>query len=232
MNEKRNIKVVKTDGSVIQVRVNSFDVARSLALVSPLTEPVILIHQGHCLYPYMSIASQNVSDGDVVVLKPVKSESSPKSKLNEICGKTSPTKQNQRYNHLSPSKQLRKQAQPKAEEAFNHQSLNNFRVFEEALRISDLQFKAYESSISGGFFYQQMAETLNHNPPDDDIKLNVPERENQSNSKSDSSFPSDIPLPVFWPTTEEEVGNQNQTQVKKIPDLPDPPQIVPSSSID
>lgn len=225
MSETRNIKVVKTDGSVIQVRVNSFDVARSLALVSPLTEPVILIHQGHCLYPYMSIASQNVSDGDVVVLKSVKSPPSPKSKISDICSKSSPN----RYNNLSPTKQLRKQAHSRAEETTNHQSLNNYRVFEEALRISDLQFKAYESSISGGFAYQQMAETLNHCQSEENLKLNVPKTKL---TKSDSSIPSDIPLPVFWSTEDEEINNQNQTQVEKIPDLPGPPQIVPSSSID
>lgn len=230
MNETRNIKVVKTDGSVIQVRVNSFDVARSLALVSSLTEPVILIHQGHCLYPYMSIASQNVSDGDVVVLKPVRSPPSPKSKLSDICGKSSPN----RYNHLSPTKQLRKQAHSKPEESSVNQSLINYRVFEEALRISDLQFNAYESSISGGFAYQQMAETLNQ--PEENLKINV-QRPNSPTKSSiianKASEPIDIPLPVFWSTDDEDEANsQNQAKVKKIPDLPDPPQIVPSSSID
>lgn len=215
MNEIRNIKVVKTDGSAIQVRLNSFDIARSLALAGSLTEPVIIIHKGHCLYPFMSIASQDVADGDVVVLKPVKATQNQKSLANEICSKPilnnrhiRSSKQEKRYEYMKPEEKANQSPN-------NYSSLSNYRIFEELLRISDLQFNAYESSISGGFAYQQMAEILNNAPsPNDDNGLNVQSTENNDNSKSENlkteSNPNDVPLPVFWSTTDEEFNNQNQ----------------------
>lgn len=202
MNETRNIKVVKTDGSVIQVRLNSFDIARSLALVSSLTEPVIIIHKGRCLYPFMSIASQNVSDGDVVVLKSVKSAPSQKTLINEICSKPIQKKRHTRFSKQQAKHDYLKTDEKTDQSLNNYSSYNNYRIFEEILRISDLQFRAYESSISGGFAYQQMAEILNNTPsPNEENELNVQSIENEDSSKSDKlmteSNPNDVPLPVL-----------------------------------
>lgn len=48
------------------------DTAKVVATCGPpLTKPVIIIHQGHCLSPHLSLAVQGVCDGDTIVLHTV-----------------------------------------------------------------------------------------------------------------------------------------------------------------
>ena len=71
MNESRKIKVVYPNGSFKFVQINSLDIPNNLAQPCDIAKgDVFMIHNGHCLSPYLTIASQNVIDGDVIYLHP------------------------------------------------------------------------------------------------------------------------------------------------------------------
>ena len=207
-SDTRHIKVVYPDGSVIDVKINSFDIAKGLALSRPQLEyPVIILHKGRCLSPYLTLAAQNVEDNDIVVLK--RMEGFQKSS-------------NINLNNSSVREQIMKQ---KMEE-----------VFQEILRLSDLQFRPYESSPFGGYMYQQMAEELPQ----------IEALQNQHNENSTLPKPlfsepilGDLPLPPLWKDEDglemeiecEEDGNDTN-QMKKMRRLPRSNRIMESSSIE
>jgi hypothetical protein len=63
------LRVLFPDNLVERLTVCPSDTPRGVALAGPaLKEPVVLVHMGRCLCPYLSLASQGVRDGDLIVL--------------------------------------------------------------------------------------------------------------------------------------------------------------------
>jgi hypothetical protein len=63
------LRVVFPNQAVESVEVHRFDTPRAVALSGPpLKQPVVLIHNGRCLCPYLSLDSQGVATGDLIVL--------------------------------------------------------------------------------------------------------------------------------------------------------------------
>ena len=63
------LRVVFPDRETTLVTVRSTDTPRTVALSGPpLSHPVILLHNGACLCPYLSLGTQGVVDGDIIVL--------------------------------------------------------------------------------------------------------------------------------------------------------------------
>lgn len=73
MEEKLIIKVqYPQQEMLVPVSVSAYDTARVIATSGPpLTKPVIILHQGHCLSPHLTLAAQGVTNGDTVILHTV-----------------------------------------------------------------------------------------------------------------------------------------------------------------
>jgi hypothetical protein len=63
------LRVIFPNQAVESVEVRGSDTPRVVALSGPpLKHPVVLLHNGKCLSPYMTLDSQGVSSGDLIVL--------------------------------------------------------------------------------------------------------------------------------------------------------------------
>jgi hypothetical protein len=76
------LRVSFPNAGVHLIEVLGTDTPRTVAISGPpLKQQVIILHNGHCLNPYLSLISQHVADGDLIVLggvpSPVSSKKSP-----------------------------------------------------------------------------------------------------------------------------------------------------------
>lgn len=256
MNESRKIKVVYPNGSFKFVQINSLDIPNNLAQPCDIAKgDVFMIHNGHCLSPYLTIASQNVIDGDVIYLHPKNSnsnnyrhqicrESKKKAATRKISTKINP-KARPTHCYLSNVETPETLVLAYRDEQIAREKAQE--IFEEILRISDIQFHPYETSPYGGLAYQQLAndaQLLNSIDEENDIELeNESENEfsdNFTEAKINISTPpletiSNDPLPVLWPTlndNDDNLDSNDQTRMNPRPNFHDRSITDTSSSID
>ncbi|OHT17662.1 hypothetical protein TRFO_00953 [Tritrichomonas foetus] len=280
--EERCVQVMYPDGSTIPVHLRSYDVARALALAGPpLSDPVILLHRGRCLCPYLSLAAQMIEDGDIVVLKAIRppptinyNDASSRNQAQQHSRKRSPkgnpcinssknaiNNRNKKmvtnpdfdldqttFDDISNSSNDTDDGIEHSDEydsrninyANNNYLLDENRlqnelrskqrmeqVFQEILRLSDLQFKPFESSQYGGILFQQMAEDIP--TPESNCDTN-----NASEFKSIIKEPllGDVPLPPLWNTTPEQDDAGEDAQMQNMQCIAGMRRIPPQSSIE
>jgi hypothetical protein len=73
------LRVLFPNQSIESIEVLGSDTPRKVALCGPpLKQPVVLLHHGQCLCPYLSLDSQGVSTGDLIIMQNVAAPSAKK----------------------------------------------------------------------------------------------------------------------------------------------------------
>lgn len=69
------LRVMFPGEQICPIRVKNLDTPQTVALSGPpLQNPVILLHNGKCLCPYLSLAAQGVVDNDFIVVHSIETE--------------------------------------------------------------------------------------------------------------------------------------------------------------
>jgi hypothetical protein len=73
------LRVLYPNQAIESVEVHGSDTPRAVAQCGPpLKHPVVLLHNGHCLCPYLSLDFQGVTTGDLIVLHSIPAPSTRK----------------------------------------------------------------------------------------------------------------------------------------------------------